>query len=109
MNENNGNDIAGAADPTTASPLPDEATTIFPVMFEKDDMDFRPQEADELVVAPKGGSVQGYVSAPSLTTGLEDVSSDDLQTPSTPETPVPKSAATDSSKASPRGNGKQTS
>lgn len=80
-------ELAGAS--TTGQPEvhvdPDAATAVFPMSFDRDvNKDFRPQEVQERQQAPKGSYAPNFVSEGehSLTspTGLEDVSSDDMET-----------------------------
>ena len=79
---NNPMELAGATQPSTpAEPEPDMAREIFPVTFEKDHLDFRPQRVDEVEVDdPKASSALESVESPPSPTGLEDVSAEDLVT-----------------------------
>lgn len=58
----------------------DTAQEVFPVTFEKDDLDFRGIPIEEEPVVPKASSAPASVRTPTSVTGLEDVSSDDLET-----------------------------
>lgn len=78
-------ELAGASrDTRRDDETPEEAETIFPLSFDRDnDKDFRPQEIAGVGV-PKGSFAPGSVEAgrSSLTspTGLEDVSLEDQET-----------------------------
>lgn len=65
---------------------PDTATEVFPIRLEKNftDLDFVPRaerEPEEGTLVPKSSSAPVSVAQPSSPTGLEDVSSDDLENP----------------------------
>jgi hypothetical protein len=69
----------GSPAPVPVSPDPRE---VFPISFEKDYMDFRPvseeqEELDERI--PKGSTAPVSAATLKSVTGLEDVSSDDLE------------------------------
>lgn len=94
-------ELAGASDsgaPDQVEPDPDKAVPVTPISFDKDVMDFRPTEYDEQVLVPKGSSVLAHVSAqrslPTSTTGLEDVSSEDLNLETNPPLIVPPPVGT---------------
>lgn len=76
------NELAGATqEPVAPEPNPDTARQVFPVMFEKDDMDFRPTDPDvKEASAPKFSSAPASVVSQPSPTGLEDVSEEDLVT-----------------------------
>lgn len=73
-------EMAGATQEPVAPPVdPDQAREVFPIMFEKDDMDFRPIDpAEKEVSVPKSSSAPVSVEQPQSPTGLEDVSEEDL-------------------------------
>ena len=84
QSSDNPNVLAGASDPGRPDEPEREAQTVFPVMFDKDYLDFRPQEVSEEELAPKGyyalerASEQKSLTS-QTTPGLEDVSQEDLE------------------------------
>lgn len=96
--------MAGATQ-EKAPDAPDQAREIFPVRFDKDYMDFRPETGEAADEVPKGWSARESVTTSTLPTGLEDVSREDL------ESPAPLSVVRDSLKttSNPTENGKPTS
>jgi len=74
-------ELAGTTQPPVAlDPNPDTAVEVFPVTFEKDDLDFRGVVPEDEPVIPKASSAPVSVETPQSVTGLEDVSTDDLET-----------------------------
>lgn len=80
INENDPNALAGPTYPADPPPPPDTAREVFPVSFEKDDMDFRGVVEEDEPVVPKASSAPVSAETPRSVTGLEDVSSEDLET-----------------------------
>jgi hypothetical protein len=58
-----------------------EAQEIFPVRFDKDYKDFRPETGEAVDEVPKGWSARASVTTSTSPTGLEDVSREDLENP----------------------------
>ena len=74
-------ELAGATQPPVAPPTdPDTARQVFPVSFEKDDLDFRGVVEEDEPVVPKASSAPVSAGTLQSVTGLEDVSTDDLET-----------------------------
>lgn len=77
-------DLAGASasgKPAEVDPL-SKAEATFPVRFDQGfDKDFRPQEIVTVQQTPKGLAPESVDDSRLLTTGLEDVSEDDLGNP----------------------------
>lgn len=66
---------ANTAKPPEAPVNPDEAREVFPVMFEKDYLDFTGVErSDEGATAPKSSLAPASAGTQTFVTGLEDVS-----------------------------------
>lgn len=70
--------LAGTASMGVPPPLPDTAREVYPVSFEKDDLDFRGIPVEDEPVVPKASSAPVSVATQASVTGLEDVSTDDL-------------------------------
>lgn len=76
---NNPHELAGASQPSSVPLAPIEPREVFPITFEKDHLDFRPVPTTE-DIAPKASSAPVSVATQTSVTGLEDVSSEDLET-----------------------------
>jgi hypothetical protein len=74
-------DMADATPPVVPVAPPDTARQVFPVSFEKDDLDFRGVVEEDEPVVPKASSVPVSASTQTSVTGLEDVSLEDLDKP----------------------------
>lgn len=95
-------EMPGASDPGKPREA-EEAVEIFPILFDKDYLDFRGvQEADE-IADPKSSTAPASVETPSSPTGLEDVSEEDL------DNPVQVNAERDTSPVTPSETSTQTS
>lgn len=71
--------LAGASQPDGKNPVPDTAQEVFPVQFEKDYLDYTGTLAEDEPVVPKASSAPVSASTQESVTGLEDLSSDDLE------------------------------
>lgn len=91
----NPNELAGATQPHSAAPPPDEAREVFPIRFEKDYLDFTGKpEAEEGTLVPKSSSAPASVEQPKSVTGLEDLSGDELENPVLPDAERDKNQTT---------------
>ena len=73
-------EMPGASDPGKPRE-PNEAIEVFPILFDKDYLDFRGVQEEDEPVDPKSSTAPVSVETPSSPTGLEDVSEDDLDNP----------------------------
>lgn len=99
------NILAGATS-SNPTPSPSEAREVFPVKFDKDYMDFRPEAEEPVDEVPKGWSAQASVTPQnSLIPGLEDVSTESLDENAQPPAERDKTKTN----TTPIDSGKQTS
>lgn len=103
----NPNELAGATqEPRRPEPNQETAREVFPVVFEKDYMDFRGVETpDEGELAPKSSSAPASVDTPRSVTGLEDLSEEESGSPAPTNAEKDKSPTT----SEPEGSGSPTS